>query len=143
MPGRIYRACAKCAQPFTPKGPRHRHCDRCRARFEASPTTRTRPSSSTERERIRKQVLARDPTCTIGLPGCTVTSTVAHHLRDAADGGAYTLDNLAGACHECNSALGGRRAHQSSHAEQAREGGAAPLNVGGSGGQPPLYQRLR
>lgn len=145
MPGQILRACAGCAQGFKPRHARQRYCDKpgCQAKAPApSPTTHNGPPNA-ERERIKAAVLARDPLCTIQLPGCTGRSEVPHHVVDAADGGAFTLDNLAGACHHCNSALGGRRAHQSAHAAQARDGGAAALNVGGSADQPPLYQRLR
>lgn len=80
--------------------------------------------------------------CTVRLDGCEGRSTVAHHVLDAADGGEYTLDNLAGACDYCNSVLGGRRAHKTALPVQGRVGGAAPDNVGGSGSRPPLGTRL-
>lgn len=111
MPGTILRACAACGAPFTPRHARHRHCPGCEphGNEHRSPTTRTRPSSSTEREFIRAQVLAGDPDCALALPGCTGKATVADHIVAAEDGGAYTLDNLQPACHHCNSVRGGRR----------------------------------
>lgn len=108
----ILRGCSRCGAPFTPRHARHRWCPLCepKGNEHRSPTTRTRPSSSTERERIRAQVLARDPTCRLRIDAaCTGTSTVADHIVAAEDGGTYSLDNLQGACDHCNSVRGGRR----------------------------------
>lgn len=109
MSGRILRACSKCAAPFEPRHGRHYHCSNCErtGNEHRSPTTRTRPSSSTVRERIRAEVLHRDPLCTIRLDGCTGASEVADHIVPAALGGRYEPDNLRGACDHCNSVRGG------------------------------------
>jgi 5-methylcytosine-specific restriction endonuclease McrA len=119
MPGRILRACSRCIQGYPPGELVRGVCPNCRAKQgpqERSPTTRYRPSSSTERERIRQQVLARDPTCQLRLPGCTGASEVVDHVipvsvwveRHGTDAGVHDLSNLCGACESCNGSKGGR-----------------------------------
>lgn len=89
-------------------------------------------------------MLERYPQCQLALAGCTGRSEVAAHVVDAADGGRYVEDNLVGACNHCNSKLGGHRSHHTAPPEQGGAGGQAPLDVGGSGDQPPpLHMRLR
>lgn len=141
--GAILRACAECGTPFAPKSARDRWCAlHTRTGNEhRSPTTRTRPSSSTERERIRQQVLARDPLCQLRIDdGCTVTSTVADHKVPAEHGGRYTLDNLQGACHHCNSVRGGQRVSSLQHGRDGGSGG--PSSVGGGRSAPVGATRL-
>jgi 5-methylcytosine-specific restriction protein A len=53
---------------------------------------------------LRDRVLRRDPTCAIGGPGCTVTSTIADHIVPRAEGGTDDLDNLQGVCAVCSDA---------------------------------------
>lgn len=132
--GQILRACAKCAAPFKPRHARNRWCPSCEESYAdsaRSPTTRTRPSSSTERERIRQEVLARDPTCQLRIDaGCTGVSTVADHVVAAEHGGRYTLDNLRGACDHCNSVRGGQQPSALEHGHA--DGNAGSLTDGGN-----------
>jgi 5-methylcytosine-specific restriction endonuclease McrA len=123
----ILRACSRCGTPFTPRHARHRHCPECEdhGNEHRSPTTRTRPSSSTERERIRQQVLHDGAECALQLPGCEGLATVAHHIVDAADGGRYELENLAPACDHCNSVKGGHSSAALRHGLSDRSGGTA------------------
>lgn len=127
----ILRGCATCGAPFKPRHARHRHCPlhEQHGNDHRSPTTRGRPSSSTERQRIRLAVLARDPLCQLRLPGCTGTSEVADHVIAAADGGAYTLENLRGACDHCNSVRGGQQTSALQHGPADRQ--SVPSSVGG------------
>jgi 5-methylcytosine-specific restriction endonuclease McrA len=59
---------------------------------------------------IRKIVLARDPLCKIGDVcvrkfGMRMPSTEGDHIEPPSKGGEFwSLDNLQGACHDCNSA---------------------------------------
>jgi hypothetical protein len=131
MPGRVLRGCASCGSPFVARSSRHRHCALHEpAAEDRSPTTRTRPSSSTERDRIRADVLPPGAVCSIRLPGCEGVATVAHHLLDAADGGQYERSNLAPACGHCNSVLGGRSSSALRHGLADRSGGTSRVGGG-------------
>jgi 5-methylcytosine-specific restriction endonuclease McrA len=137
MPGRILRGCASCGAPFEPRHARHRWCPNCEPGPESrSPTTRTRPSSSTERERIRGEVLPDGAECSLQLDGCEGLATVAHHVVDAADGGRFEAANLQPACDHCNSVLGGRSSSALRHGLDDRNsgtrrvGGPRPAPVG-------------
>lgn len=142
MPGQILRACSRCGAPFTPRHARHRWCEGCEphGNEHRSPTTRTRPSSSAERERIRAEVLSDGVPCALQLPGCEGLATVAHHIVDAADGGRFELDNLQPACDHCNSVLGGRTSSALRHGRDDRSGGTR--GVGGSRPAPVGPTRL-
>lgn len=113
MAGQILRGCAVCGQPFKPRHARHRHCPEHEQHGNAhrSPTTRTRPSSSTERGRILAELLAANPHCAIRGQGCTGIATTGDHIVPARDGGRYELGNLRPACATCNSSEGGKLAH--------------------------------
>lgn len=60
--------------------------------------------------RIREQVLARDPYCTIRGPKCKRVSTTVDHIvpLSVAPHLAHDLANLRGACSACNYAGGAR-----------------------------------
>lgn len=129
----VLRACNACSAPFAPRHARHRLCPDCEAEADLrSPTTRTRPSSSTERERIRAQVLTDGAECALQLPGCQGLATVAHHIVDAAEDGPYELANLEPACEHCNSVLGGRTSSGLRHGSAERKGGASSAGGGRS-----------
>lgn len=136
MPGQILRACARCARPFKPRHARHRHCERCEehGNEHRSPTTRTRPSSSTERERIRALVLADGAPCALQYPGCEGLANRVDHIIPAEDGGPYELWNLQPACDFCNSSKARRK---SGSPEQGATGGAGRDRDGGSRPRPP------
>lgn len=74
-------------------------------------------------------MLHRDPLCQIRLPGCTGKSEVADHITPAAEGGRFEPNNLRGACHFCNSVLGGRLAHTTRGSES--HGHQVPPTPGG------------
>ena len=122
----VLRGCATCGTPFVPRHARHRWCPihEPRGNAERSPTTRSRPSSSAERERIRALVLEDGAECALQLPGCEGLAAGVDHIIPAAEGGAYALDNLRPACHRCNSVRG--RAQQTAtlrHGRADRSGG--------------------
>lgn len=116
MAGQILRGCATCGQPFKPRNAGHRHCPahEQHGNEHRSPTTRTRPSSSTERARILTELLAGNPSCAIRGPGCTGIATTGDHIVPASEGGRYELTNLRPACSTCNSSEGGKLAHRPS-----------------------------
>jgi 5-methylcytosine-specific restriction endonuclease McrA len=143
MPGQILRACSSCGAPFTPRHARNNRCPNCEPHGNShrSPTTRTRPSSSAERDRIRAEVLADGAECALQLPGCEGLATVAHHIVDAAEGGRYELANLEPACEHCNSVLGGHTSSSLRHGSDGRCGGAP--SAGGGRSTPAVgYTRL-
>lgn len=111
--GEVLRGCAACGAPFKPRHARHRHCPAHEQKGNAhrSPTTRTRPSSSTERAKILAELLATQPHCALRGPGCTGIATAGDHIVPAAKGGRYELSNLRPACATCNSSEGGKLAH--------------------------------
>ena len=54
--------------------------------------------------KLRDRVVAEEPVCQLGLPGCTGASTTADHIvtvRDRPDL-ALVRSNLRGACQHCN-----------------------------------------
>jgi 5-methylcytosine-specific restriction protein A len=73
--------------------------------------------------RLRAAVLLRDPLCT--AVGCSAPSTDADHIVPRRQGGADSLDNLAGMCHRCHSSKTAR--------SDGRWGRPAP--AGGRGGR--------
>lgn len=78
--------------------------------------------------RNRPIVLARDPLCRLGLPGCTGRSTTVDHVISIARGGSNDLDNLVGACAHCNQLRGGaegRATVKRRAAEQRRRRGGS------------------
>lgn len=144
----VLRACSKCARPFTPRHGRHYHCESCErhGNTHRSPTTQTRPTSSSVRARIRAEVLHRDPYCTLRLEGCEGASTVADHIVPAAEGGRYEPANLRGACDHCNSVLGGHQAagtQPSSRTGSADRSDEPPISRGGAARPGQLNSRLR
>lgn len=72
----------------------------------------------------RAATLARDPTCKLRFPGCTVRSTQADHVDpDGGDG----LDNLQGACGPCHakkSSSEGNARHRLRHRPAEQHPGA-------------------
>jgi 5-methylcytosine-specific restriction endonuclease McrA len=69
-------------------------------------------------------VFARDGrVCQLRLEGCTGYALHVHHIRDWADGGDHSLDNLQAACAHCNVSERNRRI--AAKAREAR-GLAAP-----------------
>lgn len=61
-------------------------------------------------ERQRRRVLKRDPVCKLTITGvCIHRSTEVDHIRDAADDGPDTDDNLQGVCAECHLYKSARR----------------------------------
>jgi 5-methylcytosine-specific restriction endonuclease McrA len=71
----------------------------------------------------RGAVLARDPTCYLRLPGCTLVSTVDEHVVPLSQGGSLTdLGNRRGACDSCN--------HRKRHREALAGRGRAPAFTG-------------
>ena len=51
-------------------------------------------------QKLRAQVLRRDPRCT--APGCTARSVVADHIVQRSKGGPDTLSNLRALCIPCH-----------------------------------------
>jgi 5-methylcytosine-specific restriction endonuclease McrA len=60
---------------------------------------------------LSRQVRAEEPLCRLKLPGCTVVTEVADHVRPhrGDERLAFDRDNLQGACRACNSRKGTRR----------------------------------
>lgn len=54
--------------------------------------------------KLRDQVVAEEPLCWLGLPGCTVASTTADHILTYKERPDLALEraNLRGACAPCN-----------------------------------------
>ena len=65
----------------------------------SSGTSRTGTAAHKAR---RLRILKRDPTCRLGYPGCTLTSTVLDHVVALGLGGADTDSNCQGICHNCS-----------------------------------------
>jgi len=146
--GQILRGCSRCGAPFKPRHAAHRHCPEHEQHGNAhrSPTTRQRPSSSTERATLRAAVLeAAGGMCEIKLPGCTTTATVMDHIIPVADGGRHEPRNLRAACDHCNSVLGGHTAAGTTppstleHGSDDRHSGPPARGVGRS---TPVGRRL-
>ena len=53
-------------------------------------------------QKLRAQVLKRDPRCT--APGCTARSVVADHIVQRSKGGPDAMSNLRGMCIPCHNA---------------------------------------
>ena len=98
------RPCVLCPAPAVPG--RSRCADHGRAWAGAGGS---RGSAWTA---IAKRVVAEEPTCHWGFPGCTERSTEADHLTPKALGGSDDPSNLVGSCASCNhkrgSSLGGQ-----------------------------------
>jgi len=99
---------------------------RCRAHrgqeWARQPAARQASYSSAAYRANRALAIEREPRCHWRLPGCTVTSTTADHLRPVSKGGTGDLDNLVGACRRCNELRGGAegRATQKARARRRR-----------------------
>lgn len=79
--------------------------------------------------RIRAQVLARDPWCTIRGPRCTGKATTVDHIIPLSirPDLAHDPSNLRGACVPCNSAGGARMTN--ARRRQRRTRGAPPQSI--------------
>jgi 5-methylcytosine-specific restriction endonuclease McrA len=78
---------------------------RRRAMSDASRPNSQERGYDAEWTRLRKQVLAEEPTCRI----CGEPSTDAHHIVPIAQGGdRLDRETIAGLCHVCHSALTAR-----------------------------------
>jgi 5-methylcytosine-specific restriction endonuclease McrA len=83
-------------------------CPRCvRKAWARVPPARAGAYSSGVYRRNRLIAIAREPECHWRLPGCTLKSTTADHLRSVAKGGGNELENLVGSCSSCNQRRGG------------------------------------
>jgi len=52
---------------------------------------------------LRNRVLAEEPQCRLRLPGCTIWSTHADHIRPMAESGAeFARENVQGVCVHCH-----------------------------------------
>jgi 5-methylcytosine-specific restriction endonuclease McrA len=61
---------------------------------------------SAEWKALRKACLQRDLyRCTLALPGCRHTATIADHIVSRRKGGADTIDNLRSVCRVCDNRL--------------------------------------
>jgi hypothetical protein len=149
MSGQILRACARCGAPFKPRHKGHRHCElhELHGNAHRSPTTRNRPSSSTQRERLRNTVVPEGTRCAIQLDGCEGLATVMDHIIAVADGGNHELSNLRPACNHCNSVLGGHTAAGTTppsalrHGQDDRDSGP-PVSRGVGRSAPVRSRRL-
>lgn len=52
--------------------------------------------------KLRAQVLHEEPTCRLGLPGCTYVSTEVDHIQSRKRGGSDVRSNLQGTCMSCH-----------------------------------------
>jgi 5-methylcytosine-specific restriction protein A len=60
--------------------------------------------------RIRPRILRRDPTCQLGYPGCTHTSTQVDHIVAGDDHLDHNLQGVCGPCHAIKSSAEGHAA---------------------------------
>lgn len=83
-----------------------------------SSSTRTTELPPGWRTRICPRILARDPTCALRLPGCTVVSTEVDHIGDKHD---HSDENLRGLCSPCHTQVTQQQAAKARAASRARK----------------------